>query len=287
MLFRFDPRFGEQLAEIAVAHRLGEGAREARARVDLLPLPFERREEEQLVPVLRVAVAERNRAADVAARILVLALRLRRAGGGVRTVVRREPAVAHVVVALAVELRGARLGHAADVHPAGAVLGGEVGALDLHFLNHVVVQADDDAAVAADVDERRAVERDGVARRADAVDGVALRVVAAAAEAHRLALVEVRDDAGQDAQQLERAAADDRQVVDLLRAQHAFTGAGLGLDHFGLRGDRHRLGLPADLEAHVDAARVVRAEQDRLAFVRFEPGQFDLEVVGSREDSRE
>ena len=131
------------------------------------------------------------------------------------------------------ELRRAGLGHAADVHAAGAVLGREVRALHLHFLNHVVVQRDDDAAVAADVDERRAVERDGVARRADAVDRVALRVVAAAAEAYRFAHVEFGDDAGQDAHQLERAAADDRQVVDLLGRQHAFARAGLRLDHFG------------------------------------------------------
>ena len=61
--------------------------------------------------------------------------------------------VARVVVDLAVELRGAGLGDAADVHAAGAVLGREVRALDLHFLNHVVVQGDDHAAVAADVDE--------------------------------------------------------------------------------------------------------------------------------------
>ena len=262
---------GEQLAEvpsrIAAANtcvlNLDPG-------VDLLPLSFERREEEQLVPVLRVAVAEGNRAADVAARILVLALRLRGAGDAVGSVVGGELAGAHVIVRLAVELRGARLGDAADVHPARAVLGGEVGALHLHFLNHVVVQGDDDAAVAPDVDERRAVQRDGVARGADAVDRVALGVVAAAAEADRLALVEVGDDARQDAEQLERAAADDRQVVDLLGAQHAFARAGLGLDDFLLRGDGNRLGLLADVEAHVDAAVVARAEGERLALVGLE-----------------
>ena len=148
------------------------------------------------------------------------------------------------------ELRAAGLGDAADVHAAGAVLGREVRALDLHFLNHVVVQGDDDAAVAADVDQVRAVERDRVARGADAVDRIGLGVVAAAAEAHRLALVEVGDDAGQDAQQLESAAADDRQVVDLLRGQDAFARARFRLNDFLLRGDgdrsrsagRHRAG---------------------------------------------
>ena len=75
-------------------------------------------------------------------------------------------------------------------------------------------------------------------------------------------MVEVGDDAGQDAQQFERAAADDRQVVDLLRAQHAFARAGLRLDDFLLRGDGDGLGLLADVEPHVDAARVVRAERD-------------------------
>ena len=103
------------------------------------------------------------------------------------------------------------------------------------------------------------VERDGVARRADAVDRVALGVVRAAAEAHRLALVEFGDDAGHDAQQFERAAADDRQVVDLFRAQHAFTRAGFRLDDFRLGGDGDRLALLADFELDVDAARVARA----------------------------
>ena len=42
---------------------------------------------------------------------------------------------------------------------------------------------------------------------ADAVDRVALRVVGAADEADGLALVELGDDAGQDAQQLEMEAA--------------------------------------------------------------------------------
>ena len=83
---------GEQLAEVAVAHRLRVGAREARPGVDLLALHFERGEEEQLVAVLRVAVAEGDRAADVAARILILALRLRRAGDAVRPIVGGEPA---------------------------------------------------------------------------------------------------------------------------------------------------------------------------------------------------
>ena len=169
-------------------------------------------------------------------------------------------AVAPVVVQLAVELRRAGLGHAAHAHPAGAVLGGEVRALHLHFLNHVGVQRDDHAAVAADVDERGAVERDGVARRADAVDRVALRVVAAAAEAHRLALVELGDHAGQDAEQLERAAADDRQVVDLLGRQHAFASAGLRLNHFLLGGDGHQLGLLSDIQTDVDAAVIAGAE---------------------------
>ena len=94
--------------------------------------------------------------------------------------------------------------------------GREVRGQDFHLLHHVVVQRDDDAAVVADVHHRRAVERDGVAGRADAVDGVVQRGVAAGAETDRLALVELGDHAGQDAQQLEGAAADDREIVDLL-----------------------------------------------------------------------
>ena len=277
----------EQLAEVAFAHGLAERPREVRPRVHLLPLDLEGGEEEQLVAVLRVAVAERDRTADVAARILVLALRLRRPGQAVRSIVGRQLAVAPVIVQRAVERGASRLGHAAHAHPAGAVLGGEVRALHLHFLNHVGVQRDDDAVVAADVDERRTVERDGVARRADAVDGVALRVVAAAAEADRLAHVELGDDARQDAHQLERAAADDRQVVDLLGRQHAFASAGLRLNHFLLRGDRHRLGLLADVQADVDTAVVAGAERKGFPLVGLESGELDLEIVGAREEAGE
>ena len=79
------------------------------------------------------------------------------------------------------------------------------------------------------------------------------------------AVIVGRDDAGQDAQQLERAAADDRQVLDLLGAEHAFAGAGLGLDDFDRAGDRDDLGQAADFEPHVDAAGVVRAEREVLA----------------------
>ena len=218
---------GEQLAVVAVPHRLAEGAGEVRAGVHLLALAFVRDEEEQPVPVLGVAVAEHNRAADVAAGILIGALGLRGAGDAVGPIVGGELVIAPVVVGRAVELRAAGLGDAADVHPPGAVFRREIRALDLHLLNHVVVQRDDDPVVAADVDERRAVERDRVARGADAVDGVALGVVAAGAEADRLALVELGDDAGEDAHQFERAAADDRQVVDLLGGEHTFTRAGL------------------------------------------------------------
>ena len=106
------------------------------------------------------------------------------------------------------------------------------------------------------------------------------------AEADRLALVELGDDAGQDAHQLERAAADDRQVVDLLGGEHAFARAGLGLNHFELRGDRDRLGLLADFEPDVDAAVVVRAERERLLLVGLEAGELDLQVVGAGEQAR-
>ena len=117
---------------------------------------------------------------------------------------------------------------------------------------------------------RRSVERDRVARRADAVDRVPLRVVPAAAEAHRLALVELGDDAGEDAHQLERAAADDRQVLDLLGGDDPFARARLGLDQLHLRGDGDRLALLADVEPHVDAAIVGRADGDGLLLVRLE-----------------
>jgi len=64
---------------------------------------------------------------------------------------------------------------------------------------------------------------------------------------------------------------DNRQVVDLLRRQHAFAGARLRLDHFVLRGDRDRLGLRADFQPDVDAARVLRLHHDRLLLVGLKP----------------
>jgi hypothetical protein len=124
------------------------------ARVDLLPLPFEGSKEEEPIPILRIAVAQGNRAADVPTRILVLALWLGRLGGCVGSIVCRQTIVAPVVVHLAVEFGGARLRDAADVHPPRAVLGRKVRALHLHFLNHVVVQGDNDAVVTADIDQR-------------------------------------------------------------------------------------------------------------------------------------
>ena len=162
------------------------------------------------------------------------------------------------------------LGDAAHVHAAGAVFGREVGALDLHLLNHVVVQRHHHAAVAADVEEVRSIELRGVARRSDAVDGVVLDVLGSSG---RLADIEVGDHAGKDAQQFQRAAAHDRQVVDLLLRENAFASARLSLNHFRLRRDGDRLGLLADIEPHVDAARIVRADRDRLLLVGLEPGR--------------
>ncbi len=185
------------------------------------------------------------------------------------------------------EGRAARLRDAAHVHAAGAVLGRKVRALHLHFLNHVVVQGYDDAAVAADVDKRGAIERDGVARRPDAVHRIRLGVVAAPAEADRLPLVEVGDDSRQDAEQLERTAADNREVLDLFRSQHTLAGAGFRLDDFLLPGDGHCLGLLADFEPHVDAAVVARADNDPPLLVRLEARELDPQVVVARKEARE
>ena len=124
-----------------------------------------------------------------------------------------------------------------------------------------------------------------IARRADAVDRIALGVVPAAAEAHRLAHVEFGDDAGEDAHQLERAPADDRQVFDLFGGDESLARARLGLNQLDLRGDGDRLALLADFEPHVDPAVVVRAEGDRLLLVRLEPAQLDLHVVSAGEDA--
>jgi hypothetical protein len=52
------------------------------------------------------------------------------------------------------------------------VLGGEVAGLDRHFLNEVVVEADDAAAVTADVNHARPINADVVLLPALAVDTV-------------------------------------------------------------------------------------------------------------------
>ena len=72
-------------------------------------------------------------------------------------------------------------------------------------------------------------------------------------------------DAGHDAQQLERAAADDREVVDLLGAEHAFAGARFRLDDFERARDGDDVGQAADFEHHVETAGVVRAQVMFLA----------------------
>src|SRR4029079_15837605 len=88
----------QELAEVAVPLGRGWHRAEAGAAVDLLALDFDASEEEQLVAVLGVAVAEEDRAADVATRILERALRLLDAGNRVRPVVGRELVASRVVV---------------------------------------------------------------------------------------------------------------------------------------------------------------------------------------------
>src|SRR4029453_1417712 len=123
---------------------------------------------------------DQDRPAEVAAGIVELALRLLRPGDAVGAVVRRELIVAVVIVDRAAEAG------AAPRHARGSELGGEVRALDLHFLNHVVVQRDDHPAVRPDVDQAGAIELHAVGRTANAVHRVTLRVVRTAAEAHAL-----------------------------------------------------------------------------------------------------
>ena len=173
----------------------------------------------------------------------------------------------------------------AHVHAAGAVFGREVGALDLHLLNHVVVQRHHHAAVAADVEEVRSIELRGVARRSDAVDGIVLDVLGSSG---RLADIGVRRPRREGCASSSSAL---RPMIDRLSIcfcrEDAFAGARLRLDHIGLRRDRDRLGLLADIEPHVDTTRIVRADGDRLLLVGLEPGELDLQVVGAGEQARE
>src|SRR5207248_10336220 len=51
--------------------------------------------------------------------------------------------------------------------------------------------------------------------------------------------------------------------------------------------DENRLGLLADLEPDVQTARVVGTEDEIRSFVRLEPGQFNFEFIGGREQAGE
>ena len=181
--------------------------------------------------------------------------------------------VARVVVEAAAQFRAAALRDRADAHGARAELGAEVRALDLDLLDHVVVHAGHQPAVARRLDEIRAIQADRVVRGADAVDRVAPRVVRAAEEAHALELILIgRHHAGQDAEQLEGTAANDRQVVDLVRGQHALACARLRSQRLRWRRPhRDDLALAGDLEADGHASRVVRAEDDPAMFGGREP----------------
>ena len=185
-------------------------------------------------------------------------------------------------------MRRAGLGDAAHVHAARAVLGGEVRALDLHFLNHVVVQGDDDAAVAADVDERRAVERDRVARRADAVDGVALRVVAAAAEADRLALLNSATTPGR-MRISSRALRPMTERFSICFAVSTPSRAPVSVWITSCdRGDRDRFRAAAPTSSLTSSPRLsAGVERERLRSYVLKPVQLDFHVVGAGEQPGE
>ena len=90
MLFRFEPRFASSSLKSPFAHGLAERPREVRPRVDLLPLDLEARRRRTACRGSSCSCRRSDRAADVAARILVLALRLRRTGQAVRSIVGRK-----------------------------------------------------------------------------------------------------------------------------------------------------------------------------------------------------
>src|SRR5919198_392664 len=118
--------------------------------------------------------------------------------------------------------------------------------------------------------------------RSDAIHGVAHRAVAPHEEPDTLEHAGFRrHHAGHDAEQLERAASDDGQVVNLLRAEQTFARAGLRLRDFALSRHGDRLTLLPDFERDIDAARIGGTDGELFLLVRLEAREFDFKVIRS------
>src|SRR5262249_19002807 len=154
---------------------------------EFLALHLEADEEERFIAALiefaewpEDFLGEHNRPTEGATRVIELSRRFLPGQRGrvlspeivSEAVVGSQGLVASVVIERAVVFAAAGLSLAENLHGAVAMLGGEVAGLDRHFLNEVVVEADDAAAVASDVDHARAVNADVVLLPALAVDVV-------------------------------------------------------------------------------------------------------------------
>src|SRR5262245_38561383 len=143
------------------------------------------------------------------------------------------------------------------------MFGSVVAGLDFDFLHHVRVGGDYAPVVGADVHHSSAVNLHVVVLAAQTVDIVLIAAVGAGNEADLLQTGLIwRDYARQDAQQLDRTAADDREVLDLFGGDRILLGAGLGLKHVGGRRHRHRLGSGADLQRDIQSAGVAGTQDE-------------------------
>src|SRR5262249_36883700 len=199
-------RVRQQLAEVALALFQRRYHVQRRAIINTLVVILEPDEEEELVAVLvELGAGNQHRAADVAARIVVLALSARNLSRNyrIRAIVGVESPVANVVVGRAVELLAAVLGSRAYLDARRAVLGSVVAGLDLDLLHHIRIGGDDGTVVRANVHNPRAIHGYVVVLAAEAVNVVAAVSVGAAAERNAFEIILVRGhDARQDAKQL-------------------------------------------------------------------------------------
>jgi hypothetical protein len=131
-----------------------------------------------------------------------------------------------------------------DLNRTGSMLGSVVAGLDSDFLDHVRISGDNRAVVRAEVNHARSVDRHIVLFTAQTIH-VILRIgVGPATEGNAFERGVVRcDHTRKGAQQFKCAAADDREVIDLLRGDGVFSRTGFRLELIGSLAthDRHSL----------------------------------------------